>query len=401
MKQLRQLQGVLWKETLSLVRDYEALLILIGMPAVFVLIMSLALQDTFAHRAPRPLQAAVLTMRKSGSTHSLLAALKHSRSVDVVPWPATSDQGPLITAVAAGKLAFGIILSASPIPAPVAGAPRTVAVRLYVNPGLPPQLRALAISLVQQAIARVEIGQARRAVARLLPPPESLPRRGPLRLRIMEGSIAGAPVPTSAQQNAPAWALLAMFFLVIPLSVSLIRERQQGVLLRLRALPVAPWVLLAGKLIPYFVVNTVQLIVVLLEGRWLLPVFGGDALQIGHAPMALITIAAAANLAALGYGLLVATMVRTQEQATSFGAVSVLIMAAVGGILVPKLVMPEAMQKLAALSPMSWGLDGFQQIFVRGAGFSGILPEVLRLLGFAAVCLTVAVFRFRRELGPQ
>ncbi|HET9122370.1 MAG TPA: ABC transporter permease [Acidiferrobacteraceae bacterium] len=399
MKRLRQLQGVVWKEILSLLRDYEALLILIGMPAVFVLIMSLALQDTFAHRAPQPLKMAVQVQQPTRSTHALLAILGHSDSLHLVPWHRATGHPTVAAAVLRGHLALGLTLISRTAVAP--GAPRAVTAQLYVNPTLPAPLRALGISLVQRAVAEVGAGQVRDVVQRLLPPLAAGALHAPVQLQVMDRGAPGAPTPTSVQQNAPAWALLAMFFLVIPLSVSLIRERQQGVLLRLRALPVAPWVLLVGKLVPYFLVNALQLGVVLLEGRWLLPLFGGDALQIGHAPAALLLVASAANLAALGYGLLVASLVRTQEQATSFGAVSVLIMAAMGGILVPKLVMPLAMQKLAAFSPMSWGLDGFQQIFVLGAGVHGVWPESLRLLGFAALCLAVAGLRFQRELGPQ
>jgi ABC-2 type transport system permease protein len=55
------------------------------------------------------------------------------------------------------------------------------------------------------------------------------------------------PTPTSVQQNAPAWTLLAMFFLTVPLSVSFIREREQGSLFRLQTMTVPPWVVLGGK----------------------------------------------------------------------------------------------------------------------------------------------------------
>ena len=400
MRRAAQLRGALVKETLGLLRDKEALLMLIVMPAVFVLIMSLALQDTFRQNIPRPMHLVFLAGQGAGPGR-LLAALRREHSLAVSAQVSGDDRAERArarTLVREGHAALAVVLGRARHKA----VPPTAV--LYVNPALPAQMRALGISLVRRAFARVAADRLASIVRRVAPHgrgagPEPLAR--PARLVVAKGGLDGAPVPTSAQQNAPAWALLAMFFLTVPLSVAVIKERQQGIITRLRALPVPSWVLLAGKIPPYFLINTLQLLMVLGEGMYVLPLLGGDALTVGHAPFALALVAAAANLAAIGYGLLLATFVQSQEQATSFGAVSVLIMAAIGGILVPKMVMPAAMQELSVISPMSWGLDGFQAIFVRGDGLAGVLPDTLRLLGFGAVCLIVAAVRFHRELRPQ
>ncbi len=189
-----------------------------------------------------------------------------------------------------------------------------------------------------------------------------------------------------------------MFFLVIPLSVALIKERQQGSLLRLQSMAVPGWILLAGKVVPYFIINQIQVALILLEGIYLLPRLGGDALEIGDSPAGLMLLSVAISLAAIGYGLLIASFARTQEQANTFGAISVLILAAIGGIMVPKLVMPPLMQKLAAVSPLSWGLDGFLDIFIRGAQWNDVLPRFFQLVAFAGVCFAIAVLRFQRRL---
>ena len=405
MRRAAQLRAALGIQTLGLIRDKEALLMLIVMPAVFVLIMSLALQDTFSHGTPKPMRLLFLGPARGPLTAPLIAALRHDRSLAVTVPPASRDDRAARAAaearVRSGRASLAVFLSA---PRPAAGPSAPAAAVLYLNPALPAQMRVLGISLVRRAIARVAALRLAAALRRLMPAGAAngaASFASPVRLIVAKGGVGGAPTPTSAQQNAPAWALLAMFFLAVPLSVALIKERQHGVITRLRALPVPSWVLLAGKILPYFVINTVQLLIVLGEGMYVLPLLGGDALTIGHAPLALALVAAAANLAAIGYGLLLASFVQTQEQATSFGATSVLIMAAIGGILVPKMVMPVAMQRLAVLSPMSWGLDGFQRVFVRGDGLTGVYPDALRLIAFGAACLAVAAVRFHRELRPQ
>jgi len=89
---------------------------------------------------------------------------------------------------------------------------------------------------------------------------------------------------------------------------------------------------------------------------------------------------------------------RTAEQAARFSSATVMIMAALGGILVPKAVMPPLMQKLAMLSPLSWGLDGFLDVFVRGGGIREMLPEMLGLLAFSALCHGVAILRYQGRI---
>jgi ABC-2 type transport system permease protein len=189
-----------------------------------------------------------------------------------------------------------------------------------------------------------------------------------------------------------------MFFLAIPLSVTLIKERAQGCLLRLQSMPVPTWVLFGGKIAPYLVINQLQLVLILAVGVWGLPLLGGDRLTLGSAPEAIALLSVGASLAAIGFALLIATFARTPEQATTFSATAIMVLAALGGIMVPKMVMPPAMQQLAELSPFSWGLEGFLDIFIRGSGVHEILPEAGRLAGFGVACFTLAILRFNGRL---
>jgi ABC-2 type transport system permease protein len=258
-------------------------------------------------------------------------------------------------------------------------------------------LRAIESQLIAEriaALARTPFGTSALATPKLAAPKLFAEVDDPLET----AGRHGAPVPTSVQQNVPAWTLLAMFFLAIPLSVTFIRERAQGSLLRLQSMPVPVWVLFGGKVVPYLVINQIQLLLILAVGVWGLPLLGGDRLTLGHAPAAIALLGFCASLAAIGFALLIATLARTPEQATTFSATTVLILAALGGIMVPKLVMPPLMQHLAGFSPFSWGLDGFLDLFIRGGGMRDILPEAGQLLAFAAVCFAVALVRFSQRL---
>jgi ABC-2 type transport system permease protein len=202
--------------------------------------------------------------------------------------------------------------------------------------------------------------------------------------------------PTSVQQNVPAWLVFAMFFVALPLSTTWLQERATGTFLRLRSFGVPVRTLLAGKLVPYVAVNLVQVAAMLVVGRWIVPAVGGDALTLGRSPAGLALIAIAVSLAAVSYALLVANVVRTTEQATIVTGVTNLLLGAMGGVMVPRHVMPEALQRLAAFSPMGWGLDGFLDVLLRDGGVREVLPHALALAAFAALALTAAGWRLRR-----
>jgi ABC-2 type transport system permease protein len=98
-----------------------------------------------------------------------------------------------------------------------------------------------------------------------------------------------------------------------------------------------------------------------------------------------------AGLAAIGFGVLIGTIAKTHEQAAPFGATSVVILAAVGGLWFPVFAMPESMQMMARISPMNWGLEGFYDVLLRDVGLVSLLPNLLLLLIFFIINITIAV----------
>ena len=110
-----------------------------------------------------------------------------------------------------------------------------------------------------------------------------------------------------------------------------------------------------------------------------------------------IPVVLAASLAATGYGLMVGSLAKTYEQASMFGAVSIVIAAALGGIMMPVYVMPRTMQDISAFSPLSWGLTAFQDILVRGGSLQTALPEMSYLLLFFVATVTISGWTIRNN----
>lgn len=192
-------------------------------------------------------------------------------------------------------------------------------------------------------------------------------------------------IPNSAQHNVPAWAVFAMFFIIIPFTNNIITERQEGSLFRLQCAPVSHSLLLLAKVAVYLVVCIFQTVLMILSGILILPLFGTPMLVLGTHYFTLFFFTVSVALAALGFGLMVGTMATTHQQASAFGAVSIPIMAALGGLFVPMYLMPGFMQHVAHLSPLNWGISGYYNIFIRGGGFVDILGEASKLLSFFLV----------------
>lgn len=204
-------------------------------------------------------------------------------------------------------------------------------------------------------------------------------------------------VPNSVQHNVPAWTLFAIFFIVISLSGSIIQEREEGSFTRLLTMPCSYSEYLLSKAIVYIIVALLQFTVMLFIGVYILPLFGLESLKLGSSFIALFALALSAAIAAIGFGIAIGNVAVTNQQSAVFGSISVVIMAAVGGIWVPMFLMSETMQTISKLSPMNWGLSGFYGLFLRNEGLKAVLPECFALSLFGVICFYFAVLYNRRH----
>ncbi|HLV92113.1 MAG TPA: ABC transporter permease [Aequorivita sp.] len=204
-------------------------------------------------------------------------------------------------------------------------------------------------------------------------------------------------IPNSAQHNIPAWALFAIFFIIVPLSINIVKEKNQGTFVRLRTNPVPYAIVLGGKTIVYLGVSLIQFTLMLLVGLYLFPLIGLPNIDVSGKLATLYAVALFSGLAAIGLGLLLGTIAKTQEQSAPFGSIMVVILAAIGGVWVPVFVMPKFMQLLSRISPMNWGLEAFYDVFLRNASFVKILPEISLLLLFFIVTLLISIIYNRSQ----
>ncbi len=413
MNSLAKLATSVAKESRIILRDRQALILFFIMPVLFVLILSLALRDAFGDRPGATFDVLVVDQDGGEVGEAVVSAFATSghfrveRAGQPVP-----DLVELERAILEDRYKFVILipadasqqaqrrveeLAANAPPEMLSAAP--VELQLLADPTLRLDYRTMVRAALAGTLQGMEMkffGRQLEQNLKAMGIPAELPheQNG---TRIF-AEVREHIIPSSVQQNAPAWTLLAMFFLTVPLSVSFIKEREQGSLFRLQTMAVPGWVVLGGKTLPYFFINQIQMASILLVSVYVLPLLGGDRLDIGHSPLALVLLGAAASLAAIGFGIAVALFSRTAEQAASFSSAVTMIMAALGGILVPLAVMPPLMQQFAMISPLAWGLNGFLDVFVRGGGVVDVIPEALGLLAFSAACHALAILRYRSRL---
>ncbi len=130
---------------------------------------------------------------------------------------------------------------------------------------------------------------------------------------LSSGSLAAS--ANAGQLSVPAWLIFGMFFIVLPMSSRLQQEFDSGILLRLRVMQMPPAILLAGKLLPYSLLNLIQFVTLLALGRFILPLTGLPPLELQGSWQAYVLLAACITLASCSFGLLLSALARSSEQA--------------------------------------------------------------------------------------
>ena len=391
-----RLQYFVHKELLLLGRDLHGLLLLFVMPAVFILIMTFALQDQYSNDSKVKIEYLLLNQDGGALSQQLVQNL--GRADNLRRLPSTADEEQLRAITAADESQFLVLINADFATNLADG---ELVLHLDIAPGTKPVLVALLKAQLKNLLGQLYLQQqlSDASASEKAMPELEMPEM--IASRFLNGANDDSSLdqskPSSVQQNVPGWLLFSMFFIAIPLSNTLISERHQGTLQRLHTMGFPYYAILFGKLIPYFLINILQVVVMLLIGMYLVPMLGGERLMLGSSLPGLAVVAVSASLAAVSYSIFVAQIAKTTEQATILAGVCNIIMAAVGGIMVPRFIMPPAMQTLSELSPMAWGLDGFLDIFLRNAKLADVLAECGALLTFSFVLLLLSITIFTRS----
>jgi ABC-2 type transport system permease protein len=424
---MHKLMMSVYKEILLLKRDFGGVIILFVMPLVLIIAVTLIQDNAFKKSGNAKIQILLVDNDKGNVSGSVAENLSKSDIFSVV----TQIDGIPLTeqtakeAVFKGKYqlaiiipenlsaglqskinqnvdrilsSFGLTDTLAPKTAKKIASQKTV--NLYFDPAVQISFKNAVMSNIDKMISQIETRSIYTAFEKQLGDEgkNQFEQKSFIAFREIVPTTNNKEIkPNSVQHNVPAWTLFAMFFIVIPLSINIVKEKSQGTFVRLRTNPVSYAVVLGGKTLTYLLICMIQFYMMIALAVFIFPHMGLPALNVeGHFIM-LSIVALFSGFAAIGYGILVGTIAKTQEQSAPFGSTSVIILAAIGGVWVPVFAMPKFMQIVAQCSPMNWGLNAFYDVFLRNASFLDIVPEISLLFLFFIITIGIALLYDKKK----
>jgi len=368
----RQLKELIRKELLVLLRDRQTILLLFLMPVALIFFLSLAIKGVYADKITGR-QIQLVLENESGSPKALLLEkkIKSNKLIESIDRPPGMDNDRIFEY---GKAQAVIII-------PKGFDDGTKPVEIQFDPvldtGYKIAMRSLLTSLTVEVV--MDIDNLEAVVSNFL----------------VEKTKPNREFPSPLQQSVPAYAIFAMFFIAVPMSIGFLKEKNDGTLQRVFTYPVNASIVALGKVIPYYLINLIQFALMLLVGVYMMPKLVGMQFHLGAHPWYLIPVTVIVAAAATGFGVGVAAVARTPEQSSTLAATGAILMGVFGGIMVPHVVMPLLMKKLAMISPMYWAHQAYLDIFLRDAAFGTILPKLIVLTLFAGICFYIAGRRIK------
>lgn len=373
-----------------LARDRLALFFLVLLPVVIIAIIGITFGDAASGRLP----VGIADEGAGPVGDELRAALAASPALDP---RAYDDTDALAKAVRRGVVSAGVVLPAGYDQALRAGRAAQVTFVVDRTRPAPAPVRSAVAAVVARQAAEVKAARfaadnaevpfdTALASARVLAASQE-------QVRVEATTIGGREdaLPTGFNYTAPANLVLFVFITSLAGAAGLIEARRLGVTRRMLATPTTASTILFGEALSRFAVALLQAMIIFLVG-WL--VFGVDW---GDPPAALLLVVTFA-LVGTGVGMLLGSVLRNAEQATSIGPPVGIALGMLGGCMWPLAIVPQPMRVVGHLFPQAWAMDAFIALIAKGEGIGGIARQLAVLAAFAVALLALATWRLRRAL---
>ena len=130
---------------------------------------------------------------------------------------------------------------------------------------------------------------------------------------------------------------------------------------------------------------------------WYPPLIGLPGLQLPNDIVGLTLVTLVCGWCAVSYAMCVGVFAKTEEQANAFGAVSIVILSLIGGLMVPDFIMPQGFKDIAGYSPLHWCLQAYYGLFLQGGNITDVATNILFIAIIALVLQLIALFELKRK----
>ena len=372
---MRKALAVGRKEFWQIVRDRRTLMILLFVPAFFLLLYGYALNWDIRH-----VRLAVLDREHTAESRELISSFVNSTYFDIVSTPAS--MGEIEGLMNRGEARVALIIPEGMTRDLLSGRVATVQVIINGdNANTATAIFGYAQAIVQGVSALLQL--------------ELAGGRGGAPLLSVQPRIWYNPELQSTLFLVPGLiAFIVMISSVVSTSLSIVREKERGTWEQVRMSPISTPAYVIGKTIPYFFISLASALLIIAASMLLfdLPVRGSWLLLLAAVAVFLV--------GALGTGLLVSTMVDSQALAFLIGLlISLLPTFVLSGFIFPIASMPGPIQVITHIVPARYFLVALRGILLKGVGFGVLAPEFAALGIYAFVVLALASIRLAKERG--
>jgi ABC-2 type transport system permease protein len=363
MNWLRRMAAIASKETRQLRRDRVTFGLIIGIPAMQIMLFGYAINFDV-----RDLDAVVLDQARTSLSRRLVGDLAATQVMHIT-WQADSG-AEFDRIMERGDANIGVVILPDLERRLADGA---AAVQIVVD-GSQPSLENVAQGLAAMPMLR-----------RAGTPPQA-------------ASSVAVRVAYNAEKRTAVQVVPALVGTILNITMviftagAIVRERERGNLELLITTPVSRGQLMTGKLLPYILIGLVQTTLILLLGHTLfrVPIVGSLAELYGGAALFIA--------ATLSLGLFISTITRTQFQAFQVAFMTMLPSILMSGFVFPFDGMPRVAQWIAQLLPLTHFVEIIRGIVLRGAHLWDMPAQLGKLGLFFVVMLTASVLRFHKRL---
>jgi ABC-2 type transport system permease protein len=403
--------AVAWKDLLIVLKDKGVLAVYFLMPLLFASLLGMAFGN--AGNDEKTIEIDILLVNQdSGSYGQMLA--DGLRQAEVLIIEELEDAVQADQMVADGDAAAAIVIPTDLSSKIDAGEPAEV---MVVQDPTQPEAADIAAGITNQAMSEIGVlGELRYGIHAVLaqsPDYDQAPAElveaieaqtlGVMWTQVQEMrqnpviAVKGEAVAGAEEVQAwdpityyiPSFTVAFAFFLIGQMASTLLIEKEEGTFRRLLSSPMPRASIISGKMLAYLIVVFLQVLILFAVGYALFQ------MPLGQSPLALLLLTLALGLASTSLGMMLGALCRTSKQADRLGVVIGFVLLALGGSIFPLFRSEGLMGTLSRLTPSAWAIEGYMGLIGDSWTLMQTLPNILILLGFAAVFFGIAVWRFR------